>query len=330
MVRRRGSKVICNISPSDKTCKPLLELVPELLDEGGEVLKDRGAELEEKYVHEIYEKMAEHFSHTRGIAWPKVREFLSSFGPGSLLLDVGCGNGRFMDCVKESRALFLGTDRCRSLLDSAKTRNNSLEVFIDDCIKLNLRSNSFDGIVCIAVLHHLSTPERRYTAVSELVRCLRKGGTLLIYVWAFEQQKGTVGARSFSSKDTMVPWHFQKKYLKRTDSGEIGGSESGDKAQQRDLGVEERQVENGNGDKESRDKGLGVKKVSPDKYLMTLQRYYHLFEESEVIEMCEMGIKMYQEGAWISDKGASECECRASIVETYFDCNNWAVKIAKY
>ncbi|KAH7648567.1 hypothetical protein FG379_000592 [Cryptosporidium bovis] len=328
MTKKKGNKIVCNICPSDKTCKPLSELVPELLDEKGQVLRDKGSELEEKYVHEIYEKMAEHFSHTRGIAWPNVKEFLSSFGPGSLLLDVGCGNGRFMDCVKESKAFFLGTDRCKSLLDSAKKRNSLLEVFIDDCIRLNLRSNTFDGIVCIAVLHHLSTPERRYEAVSELIRCLRKGGILLVYVWAFEQKEGTVGARSFSTKDTMVPWHFQKKYLKETDIDEIntvGGSSNGNT--QYSHNIEEPIIENEKTDDGG--KKLKVQKVLPDKYLITLQRYYHLFERSEVIEMCEKGIRMYQEKEGIRYEGSSGCRCEVSITETYFDCNNWAIKITK-
>ncbi|KAF7456345.1 putative methyltransferase [Cryptosporidium felis] len=279
---RRGKGVVCNIQPSDKKCRPLTEYAPEMLNEEGMVLEERSSELEEKYVHRIYETMAEHFSHTRGIAWPRVREFVSSFGPGSLLLDVGCGNGRFMDCSKDSKAFFMGTDRCQSLLEAGRNRNLELEVFADDCMRLHVRSETFDGIICIAVLHHLSTPERRVQAVSELIRCLRRKGTLLIYVWAFEQQQGTVGARSFSSKDTMVPWHFQKKYIK-------GGGEKEERASEKDLDPEPGSD--------------GVVKVSPERYLVGLQRYYHLFEEQEIVEICKRGIEHFQS---LSDQGGGE------------------------
>lgn len=49
------------------------------------------------------------------------------------------------------------------------------------------RSNAFDVCICIAVVHHLSTPERRLAALKELVRIVRPGGRILVSVWAFEQ-----------------------------------------------------------------------------------------------------------------------------------------------
>lgn len=307
----RGSKkVICNIKPSDKECRPLISSVPDMLDEKGEVLEKKCDELENKYVHEIYETMAEHFSHTRGNPWPKVRDFVSSFGPGSLLLDVGCGNGRFMNCIKDSEVFFIGTDRCKSLLGTARAKNPNLQVFVDNCMKLGVRSGIFDGIICIAVLHHLSTPERRIRAISELVRCLRRGGSLLIYVWAFEQKEGTVGARSFSSKDTMVPWHFQKKYAKHDSRDE------GENAVEQIHEVCHKEGES------------GVVQVSPEKYLVALQRYYHLFEEQEIVDLCNKAIERYLESA--RAEGNCDFDEEIAIVDTYFDCNNWAIKISKH
>ena len=50
------------------------------------------------------------------------------------------------------------------------------------------RSNAFDVCLCIAVLHHLSTDERRVTGLKELVRIVRPGGLVLVYVWALEQE----------------------------------------------------------------------------------------------------------------------------------------------
>ena len=42
--------------------------------------------------------------------------------------------------------------------------------------------------ICIAVLHHLATDERRLAAIEELVRVVRSGGQVLLYVWALEQE----------------------------------------------------------------------------------------------------------------------------------------------
>lgn len=51
-----------------------------------------------------------------------------------------------------------------------------------------LRSNYFDAVVSIGVIHHLSTEKRRIRALQELERILRPGGKIMIYVWALEQK----------------------------------------------------------------------------------------------------------------------------------------------
>ena len=50
------------------------------------------------------------------------------------------------------------------------------------------RSEAFDVCICIAVLHHLSTNERRLEGLRELIRIVRPGGLVLVYVWALEQK----------------------------------------------------------------------------------------------------------------------------------------------
>lgn len=45
---------------------------------------------------QVYENIADHFSDTRYKPWPKVSSFLSSLPAGSVILDVGCGNGKNM------------------------------------------------------------------------------------------------------------------------------------------------------------------------------------------------------------------------------------------
>ena len=54
-------------------------------------------ELEEEYVHKIYNQIAHHFSDTRHKPWLSVVDFLHTFLSGSLVLDVGCGNGKYMN-----------------------------------------------------------------------------------------------------------------------------------------------------------------------------------------------------------------------------------------
>jgi alkylated DNA repair protein alkB family protein 8 len=58
-------------------------------------------EFERSYVHVIYNEIADHFSHTRHSAWPGVAKFIDSMDPFSLMLDVGCGNGKYLNLRKD-------------------------------------------------------------------------------------------------------------------------------------------------------------------------------------------------------------------------------------
>lgn len=54
------------------------------------------SELEQEYVHKVYEEIATHFSSTRHSPWPRIVEFLRSLPKGSIVADVGCGNGKYL------------------------------------------------------------------------------------------------------------------------------------------------------------------------------------------------------------------------------------------
>jgi alkylated DNA repair protein alkB homolog 8 len=44
----------------------------------------------------VYEEIASHFSETRHKPWPNVKNFVESQQPGAVILDVGCGNGKYL------------------------------------------------------------------------------------------------------------------------------------------------------------------------------------------------------------------------------------------
>lgn len=54
------------------------------------------AKLEAENVHRVYDVIANHFSETRHSPWPQVEEFVQSFKLGAVLIDVGCGNGKYL------------------------------------------------------------------------------------------------------------------------------------------------------------------------------------------------------------------------------------------
>ncbi|GFS15823.1 alkylated DNA repair protein alkB-like protein 8 [Elysia marginata] len=140
--------------------------------------------LERRHVNKVYEDIAEHFSGTRYKPWPRVVDFIMDQPSFSLLADVGCGNGK---CLGANKDLYeIGSDFSSNL--AAICHSRGFETCVGDVTCLPFRTGSFDVVLCIAVIHHMATKHRRYKALSEVVRILRKGGRALVYVWAMEQE----------------------------------------------------------------------------------------------------------------------------------------------
>ncbi|KAM6933182.1 putative tRNA methyltransferase 9B [Xenentodon cancila] len=161
-------------------------------------MEEAASQLERDHVHSVYDKIAPYFNDNRYKAWPKVRQFLLELPPGSIVADIGCGNGKYLHINKE--VFKLGCDVCRPLVDFAWSQGH--EVQMCDGLNLPYRDGCFDAVLSIAVIHHLSTKERRIRAIKEMARTLRVGGHIMIYVWAMEQKR-----RKFEKQDIFVPWN---------------------------------------------------------------------------------------------------------------------------
>ena len=63
-----------------------------------------------KYVYEVYDKIAEHFSNTRHTEWGRITNFINSLEEHSTLADIGCGNGKYL-ATATKRLFTIGMDR---------------------------------------------------------------------------------------------------------------------------------------------------------------------------------------------------------------------------
>ncbi len=169
------------------------------------------------HVHAVYDAIAPHFSLTRSKPWPRVEAFLRGLPARSLVVDVGCGNGKYM-MPAAARHTFVGMDRCHGLTQCA-TRLSGCDALDGDCLSVPLRDGVFDAALNIAVVHHLSTRARRVAAWAETVRLLRVGGEALCFVWARERPEGVPDVRyqrkmlqrTFDGADMLVPWHLRRR-----------------------------------------------------------------------------------------------------------------------
>jgi len=100
--------------------------------------------------------------------------------------DVGCGNGKYL--AVNPNIQMIGTDRSFNLIGCARDKISGAQTFVADSLQLPMRSQSCDGVISIAVVHHFSTDSLRVQALSEMYRILKPGGKMFVLVWAYEQE----------------------------------------------------------------------------------------------------------------------------------------------
>ncbi|XP_069686068.1 alkylated DNA repair protein alkB homolog 8 isoform X3 [Periplaneta americana] len=266
--------------------------------------------LESLHVHEVYEEIASHFSDTRHKPWPNVLSFVESLPLGSMLVDVGCGNGKYFGFT---RGIFeIGCDRSLGLVKVCQDRG--FEVFNCNCLSLPLRSNIADGCMSIAVIHHLATEERRVRAVKEMVRILRPGGRALIYVWAKDQERHKTQSSYLrqdrknrrecdEQKHPVIQDNTNTNVISK-DFPSLPVHTNRTQFQYQDLLVPWKLKPEQKSEVESRTKESSCEEVP------TFYRYYHVFEEGELEQLCQS-----VEGACVS--------------RSYYDQGNWCVILEK-
>ena len=336
----------------------------------GEIPREQliSSALERCNVFDVYDEIALHWHHTRGkrkVHWHRVKEFLMSIPRGSLVADVGSGDGKYFGV--NDQIITIGCDRSLNLLNVSRDVAN--ETFCCDAVKLPLRDECFDASICIAVMHHLGTIDRRIAVIRELMRIIKTGGSVFLQAWAMEQGDGS--KRQFNEQDVMVPWRLNQKYtakssekcpeeikeVKITTTGEsrsLGSAANFDQGQP----FEERSItDNSTADVEStisesygkegkrRVKGKGKEKIEAIDRSVVKKPYRSLMDGS-VVENGDLGptpgggridgrdeLITYERYCHVYKKGELEDLCRTipccRVVESGWDKSNWFVHLQK-
>ncbi|MFH1401390.1 MAG: class I SAM-dependent methyltransferase [Parcubacteria group bacterium] len=139
---------------------------------------------------EDYNLIAEEFSRKRALIWPETKCLLDKyFFTGDKVLDLGCGNGRYLGYFSQKGLVYSGVDISENLIKIAKEIYPSVDFRVADALNLPFSDDSFDKIAAIAVLHHMPSEETRIKFLKEAKRVLRPGGFLFITVWNFREFK---------------------------------------------------------------------------------------------------------------------------------------------
>lgn len=101
---------------------------------------------------------------------------------GKVLLDIGCGTGRFAEVVLRHGGTVVGVDLSLAVDSAYKNfgKHPRMHVIQADVFNLPLKRDVFDGAYSLGVLHH--TPDCR-KAFEQLPKHVKPGGTITITVY---------------------------------------------------------------------------------------------------------------------------------------------------
>lgn len=176
-------------------------------------------------VKKDYDTIAEEFDRSRHYTGKEFTFFNAYLEPQSVIVDLGCGNGRLVQYLdeyfnKKGEYKYLGIDNNTSLLNKANGRfgRPGQVIFLSgDQLSIPLEDRSADLCFNIRAFHHIPGRNNRLAVLAETERILKPGGYAIFTVWNLWQFKYfkfvlaallrfiyTFGA--YAPNDTFIPW----------------------------------------------------------------------------------------------------------------------------
>ncbi len=143
-----------------------------------------------KVVQNNYQTIAQDFNVTRHKEiWLEIRRVAAGVKSGDRILDLGCGNGRLLEALKEKQIEYLGIDNSPELIKLAQ-ENYPNRFLVHDIVELKqLVDNNFDYIFCLAVLQHIPSTALKVEVLREIKKKLKPNGQIIISNWNLWQGK---------------------------------------------------------------------------------------------------------------------------------------------
>src|SRR5208337_2854717 len=129
---------------------------------------------------------------------------------GAMVIDFGCGSGRFVDVCRKKGAKVIGLDLSGAVESAGRSFAGDPDVLIcqADILRCPIKNDLADGAFSIGVLHHTPDPAQGF---AEMARTTRAGGFLAVSVYG---QEGYYTANSvgFYRKVFKVLWPVFRHY----------------------------------------------------------------------------------------------------------------------
>lgn len=128
-----------------------------------------------------------------------------TYQPGQSILDAGCGEGRNLKWFYQNDFSLYGIDSNPERIHIAQEIYPKIatQMVVGELDNLPYGGNSFDHILCSAVLHFAKSTTHFHAMIQELVRVLKVSGTLFIRVASHIGLEGKEGfVQDKQSKET--------------------------------------------------------------------------------------------------------------------------------
>ncbi len=140
-------------------------------------------------VEETWDTIATSFDNTRRTPWPICLKFIGELPKKTMLVDIGCGNGRHLLPAAQHCQTGIGVDLSSQLLLIVYQKLNKEHVTNVTLVHasatyLPFKDATIDAVLYIAALHNIEGCDNRIKSLKEVKRVLKSGGTALISVWS--------------------------------------------------------------------------------------------------------------------------------------------------
>jgi ubiquinone/menaquinone biosynthesis C-methylase UbiE len=146
-----------------------------------------------------YDDLAAEYDRHRSPAPPELYEVLreAGIGSGSQVLDVGIGTGLASAPLSQVGAVITGIDPSAAMLMRARARLPNARLGPGRAEALPFEPASYDAAIAAEVFHLVDQP----TALAELLRVVRKGGTVAIWWAGISSESDVLGHRAAATRD---------------------------------------------------------------------------------------------------------------------------------
>lgn len=177
-------------------------------------------------MNNLYTTHAEEFSKTRQSPWTgwiNSLEYIHNIGKSISILDIGCGNGRFLEFLKDNNfdsIKYLGIDNSNILLNIAKNKFKDIKNI--EFLNIDILNNDWNNqildkfklIVGFGITHHLETENSRNEFFKNIDNLSEDNTIIVLTFWQFTKLK-TLMNNSILISENLYELSFGKNNAKR-------------------------------------------------------------------------------------------------------------------